>query len=363
MLNFNYYQGGLCLAALLFSLFSCGSETEDPCAVEFDQLALLENVADNFISPAYNNLQTKVDSLNDAVNAFCAQPDASKLQALKSSWLSANIAFQNAKIYEFGPAEDYQLRSSLNNYPVFTSRLEYAVSNQTYNLEIDSFAYTRGFPALDYLLHHDSEAQILNEFADTARQNYLKAVSQQIKQKVDWTQDGWSAYANSFKTTEGLAVGSPLSLLVNQLNQNYELFKNNKLGTPVGAKVSYIAAPEKTEAYYSGQSLILAQTTLNASQALFNGGNGQGLDDYLDATAVQKDGRPLSQLINEQFDAASSALDALNGQSLADNIRNNFEACKSAYAQAQNQVVYLKTDLPAVLCINITYADNTDDGD
>lgn len=363
MLKFKWLSGSVCLVALLLTLSSCGSDTEDPCAVEFNQLALLENVADSFISPAYNELQTTVDSLNDAVNAFCGQPDASKLQDLKSRWLSANIAFQKAKIYEFGPAADYQLRSSLNNYPVFTNRLEYAISSQSYNLEIDSFAYSRGFPALDYLLHHDSEGQILTEFADINRQNYLKAVSQQIKQKVDWTLDGWSAYANSFKTTEGLAVGSPLSLLVNQLNQNYELFKNNKLGTPVGAKVSYIAAPEKTEAYYSGQSLILAQTTLSASQALFNGGNGQGLDDYLDATAVQKDGRPLSQLINEQFDAASTALDALNGQSLSDNIRTNFEACKSAYAQAQNQVVYLKTDLPAVLCINITYTDNTDDGD
>jgi hypothetical protein len=56
-------------------------------------------------------------------------------------------------------------------------------------------------------------------------------------------------------------------------------------------------------------------------------------------------------------------LEALRPETLNGAIQTNFNAVKTAYGHAQNQVIYLKTDLPSVLCISITYIDNTDDGD
>jgi predicted lipoprotein len=353
----------------LILLTACNPEQNDPCAVEFDQLALLSNVADNIISPAYDELKTEVDLLATKIDSLCANPNNTNLTNAQDQWKIAAIAWQKAMIFEFGPAANYQLREHLNNFPVFVSRLESSVQSGNYNLEVDSFAFTRGFPALDYLLFglaadnngivaaYDTDADAAN------RRQFLQDVVGQIKQKVDWVHTDWQSYASTFKSTEGVATGSPMSLLVNQLNQNYELFKNNKLGTPVGAKVSYIAAPEKVEAYYSRYSLELALASINASKDLFNGKTGVGLDDYVATANVDKDGLPLQELINTQFDAAINALEALQPATLYDAIQNDFENAKTAYAEAQNQVVYLKTDLPSVLCISITYIDNTDDGD
>lgn len=355
---------------IVFTLLtSCNPDQNDPCAVEFDQLALLTNVSDNIISPAYDSLKTEVDALAVKIDCFTVSPTNTFLLEAQNQWKRAALAWQRAMIYEFGPAADYQLREQLNNFPVFVSRLESSVQSGNYNLEIDSFAFTRGFPALDYLLFgvaantteivaaYDTDVNAAN------RRQFLGDVLVQIQQKVDWVQTDWQSYANTFKSTEGVATGSPMSLLVNQLNQNYESFKNNKLGTPVGAKVSYIPAAEKVEAYYSRYSLELALASLQASKDLFNGKNGIGLDDYLATANVDKDGVPLEDLINTQFNAAISALETLQAATLYDAILNDFNNVKTAYAEAQNQVVYLKTDLPSVLCISITYVDNTDDGD
>ena len=123
------------------------------------------------------------------------------------------------------------------------------------------------------------------------------------------------------------------------------------------------------EAYYSRLSLDLALESVDASRDLFMGyaegssTNGLGLDDYMSAVGADKGGTPLLQLIEDQYDLAVFGLEALKPNSLYDAIINDFEATKTAYAHAQNQVVHLKTDLPAELCVSINYVEAIDDGD
>jgi len=188
-------------------------------------------------------------------------------------------------------------------------------------------------------------------------------VVNQIKNKVDLVANEWNSYKNQFVSNTAVSTGSPISMLVNQLNQNYELFKNNKLGSPVGAKVSYIPAPEKTEAFYSGFSNDFALASLYGMYELFLGKDGIGLDDYIASTGAEKDGQPLQNVILNQFSLVYNGLEALKPNSLASAIIDDFNTVKTIYGQAQNQVVYLKTDLPSVICVSITYIDNTDDGD
>jgi hypothetical protein len=197
-----------------------------------------------------------------------------------------------------------------------------------------------------------------------------------LKQKVTTVQDAWSAtggnYINTFTTTEGVANGKPLSDLVNQWNKNAELIKNNRLGDPISAKTGYVPLlPDNVEAFYSKYSLELVTRAVEAQQAVFLGStffastveNGVGLDDYLEATGAQKGDKSLAVFINEQYTTTLAALQALQPSNLHDAINNNLNGVKAAYAAAQNQVVATKTDLPAALCVSITYIDNVDDGD
>jgi len=353
---------------LLLALQGCEG-AKDGCATNFDQSAMLTNIANNIIGPRYDSLKQQVDALALAIDAFVATPNQTNLDAAQTAYRNAGLIWQRAMIFEFGPAETLQLRGRLNSFPVFSTRLESGVQSGVYNLEIDSFAFTRGFPAIDYLLYGaaatDGDLLLLydTDVNATNRRQFLLAVMLQIKTKIDAVHSGWATYKTTFTNTTGVATGSPISLLVNQLNQNYELFKNNKLGTPVGAKVSYIAAPDKVEALYSGLSLDFALAALYGMSELYEGKGGTGLDDYIAATGTEKDGLPLQTVISNQFGTIATTLEGLRPATLYDAIQNNFNAVKTTYGQAQNQVIYLKTDLPSVLCISITYVDNTDDGD
>ena len=123
---------------------------------------------------------------------------------------------------------------------------------------------------------------------------------------------------------------------------------------------------------FYGISLDLALASVRASKDLFLGigegssHNGQGLDDYLNAVEAARDNiaAPLATTISSQFDLATTQLEALRPLgSLQQAIRNDINAVKLPYAAIVNQIVYLKTDLPSLLCVSITYSDITDDGD
>lgn len=349
-------------------LTSC-KNPDNTCATDFDQTALLTNIANNIITPRYDSLKLMVDALSLSIENFVSSPSQNSLENARVAYRNAGLIWQRAMIFEFGPAETHQLRATLNNFPVFENRLEYAVQSGDYNLEIDSFSFTRGFPAIDYLLFAGAAddagmLKLFNTHGDAQnRKDFLSDVMTQIKTKTDAVHNGWGSYKATFTSTIGVATGSPVSILVNQLNQNYELFKNNKLGNPVGAKVSYIAAPDKVEAKHSSLSLDFALASLYGTYELFLGKDGSGFDDYIAASGVEKDGIPLQNVIIQQFNRMAESLESLKPASLYTAIQNNFNEVKTAYGHAQNQVIFLKTDMPSVLCISITYIDNTDDGD
>lgn len=362
----------------LCTLSACKTDVTDACASDFDQLSLLSNIGNNIILPSYQQLALEATDLDIAAVDFTNNPSVGNLIILQNKFLTTWTTWQSASLFEFGPAETEDLRNYMNNFPVFVTRLNDAITAGNYDLTTETYSYTRGFPALDYLLYgiasSNSDIADLYSTASDAnnRKQYLKELTALIKQKANAVYDAWKVdganYLNTFTSTEGVANGKPLSNLINQLNQAYELFKNNKIGVPISAKTGYVPIlPANVEAYYSRQSLGLALASVRANKAVFlglhDGTDGVGLDDYLMATNATKGGASLHTVITNQYDAAIDALLALQPSSLHDAINTDLNAIKVAYAAAQNQVVYLKTDMPSALCTSITYIDNVDDGD
>jgi predicted lipoprotein len=362
----------------LCALSACKTDSNDACATDFDQLSLLTNVGNNIILPSYQKLALDATDLDLATVNFSNNPSVGNLTILRNKFQTTWTTWQSASLFEFGPAETEELRTYMNNFPVFVTRLDDAITSGSYDLKTETYSYARGFPALDYLLYGiaNSDSDLIDLYSTASdasnRKQYLKDITALINQKATAVYDAWKAdganYLNTFTSNEGVANGKPLSNLINQLNQAYELFKNNKLGIPISAKTGYVPIlPANVEAYYSRQSLALALASVRANKAVFlglhNGTNGVGLDDYLMATNATKGSESLHIVITNQYDAAINALLAIEPNSLHDAINTDLNAIKAAYAAAQNQVVYLKTDMPSALCTSITYIDNVDDGD
>jgi uncharacterized protein len=376
------YKYAIFSFCLLF-FASCKDRQNDPCASSFDQSAMLQNVGNNIILPRYTQFSSDVNALQTAINAFADAPDVAKLSAARTAWQTAYLSYQRVAMFEFGPAETELIRTSINSFPLFTDRLNQTIAaGAAYDLNTPTLEYARGFPALDYLLYGvaATDADIVAMYSSdpqaAARSQYLRDVASHLQGKSQRVFDAWRAdngnYLLTFTTNTGVSTGTSVSFLVNQLSANYETVKNAKLGTPIGAKVSYIAAPNKVEAFYSGISLDLALEAVDASQKLFLGigettaTDGIGLADYLNAVETEREetGTPLATTISAQFDLARQQLEALRPLgTLSQAITDNINAVKLPYAAVVNQIVYLKTDIPSLLCVSITYSDMTDDGD
>jgi len=158
------------LVFLFFVMTGC-EPTKDSCAGNFDKAAFMSNAVNNIIIPRYDSLKNSVDKLQLTIQDFCNNPAQNTLDSAQGAYYQAGNYWQKSMIFEFGPAENIQLRAKLNNFPVFVNRLEYAVQSANYNLEIDSFSFTRGFPAIDYLLFGtiNSDAAVIDSFSVSAQ--------------------------------------------------------------------------------------------------------------------------------------------------------------------------------------------------
>ncbi len=359
-----------------FLITSCkDDDDQDPCSNNFDQVALFTNVADNIILPSYEELKSKVDDLSNKTQNFITSPDENGLNEVRIAFKEAYLVWQNAAQFEFGPAEDVFLRNSLNNFPANTSQIQFNIENETNNFDQPD-TYDQGFPALDYLLFgiagSDDLLETLKVYAENAdkekSKKYLSDIVTDMQTKVTQTHNNWkNGYRDSFVTKTGTAAGNSLSQIINGWNENYELIKRNKIGVPSGVLDLNFPLPDKVEAVYSGISSSLAAEALNASLRLYlgkgkDGIDRVGLDDFLNEINAEKNEKTLDEVIQEQFTNAINAVLALPDP-LSESIENDETPTVLAYNEITKQVVNIKTDLPSVLCISITYVDNPSDSD
>jgi predicted lipoprotein len=307
--------------------------------------------------------------MQTAADVFTNNPDASNLQILRNDWFTSYVSAQTATLYNFGPAADVFLRSSVNNFPLDVDAINANIQSGNYDLNMPD-AYDKGFPALDYLLYGigADDTEILSKYTTDPNAakyiQYLTDIVEDIVTRVDdalkgWAEDGYDA---TFNTNTGTAAGTSLSLLVNQFNESYELIKRDKIGIPSGVLTLGFTNPNKVEAFYSGRSLELATAALEASEQFYLGGSGMGLDDLVTTIGVMKNDQPLNDVIKAQFTAAKNALAALTGK-LSDEVTDNTSTVETAYNELSKQVVNIKTDMPSVMCVSITYVDNPSDSD
>ncbi|MBX9850271.1 MAG: imelysin family protein [Cytophagaceae bacterium] len=359
----------------LIFVSSCKKKNEEENKPEFDRKGMLTNIGNNSIIPNYEKLKTALQELDTAVTAFNASPDLTNLSALQNAFKEAYKAWEINSVFEFGPAEQEMLRANLNTFPAYVVKIESNITSNTYSFDDPDNITTKGFPAMDYLLFGvgaDNNAILAKYTTDTDaanRRNYLQAISNYIRGKVETVNNAWSPsggnYINTFINASGTDVGSSLGQLVNQLNQDFEMMRTPKIGIPLGKQTLGSPLPAKAEAYYSGISAELALTQLKAIENIFLGRSeagvdGSGLDDYLAYLKAPYNGGQLSDAIKNQFTTAITKLQAVPDP-LSSTVQNNPAIVDAAYIELQKLLVLLKTDMPSALGVLITYQDN--DGD
>ncbi|HEY0029466.1 MAG TPA: imelysin family protein [Bacteroidia bacterium] len=356
---------------------SCKKDNEEEPLPEdsFDKSGLLTNIGDNLIVPQYQLLKAKTDSLQILTTNFTNTPSLSSLTALQTGFLQAYTAYQWISSFEFGPAETDIIRANFNTFPCDTAQINSNISSGVYDLAAVSNIDAKGFPAIDFLLYGKAQDNnyILSLYTSAANaanaKTYLTDLVNELKAKTDFVGNAWSStgsnYISTFKGNTGSDVGGSIGMLVNQLNYDFELLKNARIGIPLGKKTLGVPLPEKVEAYYSQQSLMLVMEHIKNIENIYLGRNktnvdGLGFDDYLVHLNAQYGSGSLNDAIKNRFVAAKTKLAAIPGP-LSQAVLTDAVLVDQAYAELQQLVILLKVDMPSALGVLITYVDN--DGD
>lgn len=342
---------------LSIALMACQDDKDnDESSTDFDQTAFLQQEAE-LINQSYDDFAVKSRTLTNSVDSFIANPQSASLTTLKNNFKSAYSSWQKVNFYDFGPAMELAVKSNLNIYPVDTLQIENNIQSGTYDLDALSNKTAKGFPAIDYLINRYQESKTISDFSSSNRSSYLKDLTLEIDNYAAQLDQAWDNYTNEFIAASGTDVGSSTGQLINALNQHFErFFRDGKIGIPLGVRSSGIARPDYCEALFGAYSLELVAENLEAMRNCYLGGNGIGLDDYLQAS----DAAELDQNIQAQLNLISSKLSAVPPP-LKTAVINHQQPTQELYNEIQKLIVLWKVDMPSRIGVLISYQDN--DGD
>jgi len=351
---------------------SCGGEEPGSSVSVEDQTALLTNIGDKVIMPAYQILKEESELLKSATTTFLAEKNTTNLESLRAALKDARIAWQRCNFLDFGPASTLGLAATINVYPVDKDGIARNMMEGNFDLAGLSAADERGFAAVGFLIHGEdlSDEDVLASFENTEnREKYLVAVIDQIYNAVNTVFNQWSMddgnYLSTFKTNTGTSVGSSLGLLVNALTQSLERkTRDGKIGIPVGLRTLNVPVPNAVEALYAGYSTELAVENLIAYQNLFTGvgtdpdarSSGPGLFSYLDLL----DNASLVTDITNEFAAVVANVATLS-EPFEEEVVNNPDPANRTIVSLQQLIVLIKSEMTSAMGISITFQDN--DGD
>ena len=269
-------------------------------------------------------------------------------------------------MYSFGPGFELlegELYLALNTYPTNINKIESSIAANDSSTKYND---KRGFPALDYLLFSESNANLITKFSDRKRISYLKAVSKHLKDLVSKVTNNWVGYESEFVTKTGLDIGSSTSIIYNQMLASFERTKNFSINLPLGKFVgSPTTNPEKLPGYYSGISTELILESIEATDRFWAGKtvnniDGLGFDDYLE---VSERGKGISNNTKSQIKIVKEKINLLPiGTTLKDVILSgNKTITDQIYSEVAKTTKFYKTELPSELGLSIVFG--TGDGD
>ncbi|HYH99256.1 imelysin family protein [Hyalangium sp.] len=338
----------LTLAGAL-ALTACDSDDGGPNQPSFDA-EIITHFADDVVVPTYQELATRLDALDVAVNALVAQPTAARLTAAQDAWFAARTPWEQSEGFLFGPVDSYGYDPALDSWPVNRSDLDAVLaSSDAFTPQyVGSLQETqKGFHTVEYLLFGEGRTKKVEDF-NQRQFDYLKAISSELKGigaalAKAWTQSvegrppyrdvlagagqqGNSAYPSVESAAQELVGG-----MINILDE----VANGKIADPYDAK-----DPELVESQFAYNSLSDFANNLRSVENVYLGRmpgatpRGRTLSDLVKSEKPEVDTR-----VRQELTAAIEALGRIPEpfrSSISDpNAADEIEAAQEAIRKLQ----------------------------
>lgn len=360
-------------SAVILLMPSCVTSENEEETLSLDQGPYLEDIADDYIIPAYSRFLESSISLQKEVNSFTEQPSSSTYTSLPETLMDAYYEWEAIGFLDFGPAFTHTLRANINTFPTDNFAIEIAIESGEIDLDKISSYNKKGLPAMDYLINGAAAEEVIGNFTTDPfaenRKKYLLALAQDIVDRSNLVSQAWSFDGGNFRGTfignKGTAVGSSFGLMVNSLSQYLESFtRDARIGIPLGKRSQGVPIPKSVEGYYSQNSIALASSHINGLKRYYllgtSSNHGMGLYDYVKSTKASYGEELLADAILNQFDEALTKVEAIK-LPLEQAITEEYDLVNEAHTALQKLVVMTKVEMSSALGILISYQDN--DGD
>lgn len=384
------------LAAL--ALMACGNSggsigRSNNICTDFSCQEMLENLADNVISPMIVDFETKASSLDNAMTAWVETPTNEDLKlTARQSWDDAMLAWQSIEVVQTGPLIEntFLLRDSIYSWPaVSTCVVDQEVieaDTQGENYDISNRTPVRkGLAALEYILYTSTldhtcppttnKTVNWNARTDSERQTlrtqFAKTVSEDLVSLASELKSRWTTNDNSFRiellnTNSAVSRFSSPIKAINAISD--ALFyiekevKDIKLAEPLALKGDKCTQGQAdcamlVENVLSARSKEHIRQNLLAFEQIFLGNSaagieGLGYDDLIDAA---NGGENVSAAMEADISNALNALDALGNLSLKQAVTdvNSINLATGVHESVKKITDRLKSDFLNLLGLSI----------
>src|SRR5690606_13091926 len=179
---------------------TAGGDGEVPGTRPERQTLLLEQLADRVVVPRYAAMTRAFDELDAVTVRFCAAPDATGLEDVRTAWRDAIEAWLEASVIQFGPIRDDNRNLRIEFWPDGNNNVPRAVQQmlaRTDELTAETLARqsvaAQGLPALERLLFDPDD--VLAEFTTGERAarrcTFATAISGNLRGIAAAVEAGW----------------------------------------------------------------------------------------------------------------------------------------------------------------------------
>jgi predicted lipoprotein len=324
--------------------------------------AVLDNVAQTVLLPAYVDLAAKCRDLAAAGDALTSSPTIATLQKAQQAWRETLLAWRRTQSFVHGPVSDLGVYGRIQFWPTRRQSVDRVLRadraiDDAYIQELGANAV--GLSALEMLLFDvrlADEARVASfKGAEGARQRqYFRALTTELVRKTADVAAAWSGptgYAARF----GAAGQDHLNLLVNDLLRAIESGAQGRLRAAIEGHDDPTLRKESIEGGPSGTAQPGLIALLTAAQNVFAGGRGAGIDDYLQQIAPGT-----ARRVDAQFQKTLAAVRAIAAP-LDQATASNTESIERAEEACRALEVLLKTEAVSSLGVTLTF--KSKDGD
>jgi predicted lipoprotein len=350
----------LVIAGLAVS--ACGDDGEGGVGGG-DTESVLRALGEDVIVPSYAGMADSLDGLTAALDTLCATPSAANLEAARTAWREAAVAWPATRAGGVGPAMDRRLMADVayQARPQTVAELLDGTDPLDPESLAESGAGARGLSTVELLLFDGGASDLAAPRAAGARRcEYARSASILSGQAVQVVLDDWRGESGDEPYAETLVSGvdegpqSSVSALVNEVAHALQTLDDTGL-----RRIAEASSVQDLASTYrdgpAGYGLAELRGLHSGIVAMIEGPSG---DDGLRALVAERD-EAVADRLDAALTEATSALDALP-DSIADTFSAPEELAAASEAVAELKVV-VGTEVASVLGVTIGFSDA--DGD